>query len=82
MNPPASVSDRITSLDAIRGVAVCGILIMNAVSFGLRPEAYFNISADGIHTSLDWIIGVTAEILIDQKMMALFSMLFLSLIHI
>jgi uncharacterized protein len=72
----AGSSDRITALDAIRGIAVCGILMMNAVSFGLSQEAYFNISADGMYRSLDWVIGVASEIFIDQKMMALFSMLF------
>lgn len=71
-----TAGDRITALDAIRGIAVCGILVMNAVSFGLNQEAYFNISADGMYGPLDWVVGVASEILIDQKMMALFSMLF------
>jgi len=76
MANPSIAADRVTSLDAVRGVAVFGILLMNAVSFGLRPEAYFNISADGMSGPLDWVIGTVAEVFIDQKMMALFSMLF------
>lgn len=73
---PVSSADRITNLDAIRGVAVLGILVMNAVSFGLPAPAYFNLSAGGSDTALDWAIGVAGEIFIDQKTMGLFSMLF------
>ena len=67
---------RVTNLDSIRGWAVLGILVMNAVSFGLVPAAYFNLSAGGDQSWLDWVIGGAGEILIDQKTMALFSMLF------
>ena len=64
------------SLDLIRGVAVLGILIMNAVSFGLNEPAYNNISADGMSSWLDWVIGVFGEVFVDQKFMGLFSALF------
>ncbi len=73
---PTQASDRITTLDAIRGVAVLGILVMNAVSFGLEPAAYWNIGAGGIDTWFDWVIGGAGEIFVDQKFMGLFSMLF------
>ena len=73
---PTQASDRITTLDAIRGVAVLGILAMNAVSFGLEPAAYWNIGAGGIDTWFDWVIGGAGEIFVDQKFMGLFSMLF------
>ena len=42
---PVRESARITSLDLIRGVAVLGILLMNAVSFKFGPAPYFNLSA-------------------------------------
>ncbi|MCP5030932.1 MAG: hypothetical protein GY939_03955, partial [Actinomycetia bacterium] len=67
---------RHTSLDLIRGVAVMGILLMNAVSFGLTDAAYDDISADGMRTWLDWVIGVFGEVFVDQKFMGLFSALF------
>ena len=67
---------RVTNLDSIRGLAVLGILVMNAVSFGLVPAAYFNLSAGGNRSWLDWVIGAAGEVLVDQKTMALFSMLF------
>ena len=76
--PPGPVigSDRITSLDLIRGVAVLGILLMNAVSFKLGFAPYFNLSAGGSETWLDWAIGVFGEVFVDQKFMGLFSLLF------
>ncbi len=73
---PVRASERITTLDAIRGIAVLGILTMNAVSYGLEPAAYLNISAGGNATWLDWAIGGGGEMLFDQKFMGLFSMLF------
>ncbi len=73
---PVRAGERITTLDAVRGVAVLGILTMNAVSYGLAQPAYLNISAGGMDTWLDWAIGGAGEILFDQKFMGLFSMLF------
>ncbi|WP_419838641.1 DUF418 domain-containing protein [Candidatus Poriferisodalis sp.] len=69
-------AERITTLDAVRGVAVLGILTMNAVAFGLPAAAYTNLDAAGSRTLLDWIIGGAGEIFADQKFMGLFSMLF------
>lgn len=68
--------ERNTALDAVRGVAVLGILIMNAVAFGLPAAAYTNLDAGGSRSFLDWIIGGAGEIFADQKFMGLFSMLF------
>ena len=73
---PLPETARITSLDLIRGVAVLGILLMNAVSFRYGLAPYLNLSAGGSETWLDWAIGISAEIFIDQKFMALFSLLF------
>ena len=72
---PLPAQGRITHLDALRGVAVLGILVMNAVSYGLEPAAYFNVSAANA-TPLDWIVGVLGEIAVDQKFMGIFSILF------
>lgn len=35
---PVSSQDRIQALDVIRGVALCGILLMNIVGFGMSLE--------------------------------------------
>ena len=74
---PISTEGRNTTLDAVRGVAVLGILTMNAVSYGLMDmPAYFNLDAGGSRTWLDWAIGGMGEVLFDQKFMGLFSLLF------
>ena len=73
---PVRESGRITSLDLIRGVAVLGILLMNAVYFGLGSAPYFNLSAGGSETPIDWAIGILGEVFVDQKFMGLFSLLF------
>ena len=73
---PVRESGRITSLDLIRGVAVLAILLMNAVYFGLGSAPYFNLSAGGSETWLDWAVGILGEVFVDQKFMGLFSLLF------
>ena len=73
---PVRESGRITSLDLIRGIAVLGILLMNAVNFGLGSAPYFNLSAGGSETPLDWAVGILGEVFVDQKFMGLFSLLF------
>ncbi len=73
---PVQESSRITSLDLIRGVAVLGILLMNVVSFKYGQVPYWNLSAGGSETWLDWAVGVFGEIFIEQKFMGLFSLLF------
>ena len=73
---PVREPARIISLDLIRGVAVLGILLMNAVSFKLGHGPYFNLSAGGSETRLDWAVGIFGEVFIDQKFMGLFSLLF------
>ena len=68
--------DRITNLDYIRGFATLGILGMNAMMFGLPKPAYNNLDSQGTDSVLDWVFGIFGEIFIDQKTMAIFSMLF------
>lgn len=73
---PIARSERITSLDTIRGFAVLGILTMNVVSYGLGTASYFNTDASSPQGRLDWFIGGFGEVFFDQKFMGLFSMLF------
>ena len=73
---PLRETGRITSLDLIRGVAVLGILLMNAVSFRFGHGPYFNLSAGGSESWLDWTVGIFGEVFVDQKFMGVFSLLF------
>jgi uncharacterized protein len=68
--------DRITNLDYLRGFATLGILGMNAMAYGLLKPAYNNLDSQGTDSVLDWIFGILGEVFIDQKTMAIFSMLF------
>ena len=73
---PSTAAERITNLDTVRGVATLGILLMNVVSFGLIDAAYANVEADGWNNFGDRAVGFLGEVLVDQKMMGLFSLLF------
>ncbi len=72
----AANSDRYISLDAIRGVAVMGILAMNIVAFALPISAYFNPAAGGMPGASDWAVWAFNFIFVDSKMRGLFSLLF------
>ena len=71
-----AVPARIESLDLVRGIATLGILLMNSIAFALDDAAYSNLDEGGTDTLLDSVIGVVMRVLVDQKMMALFSLLF------
>lgn len=73
---PVAAEARITNLDTLRGFAVLGILVMNSVGFVLPDGSYFRIDGPGTNSALDWMLAVAGEIFVDQKFMALFSMLF------
>lgn len=67
---------RYESLDAIRGVAVMGILAMNIVAFALPFAAYVNPLAGGPVGGADLATFLFNFLFIDSKMRGLFSMLF------
>ena len=69
-------STRYESLDAIRGVAVMGILAMNIVAFALPFSAYVNPLAGGPIDNLDLATWFFNFVFVDSKMRGLFSMLF------
>ena len=74
---PTAVSERIDTLDFIRGLAVMGILAANIVAFGQPMDAYMYPAAfqtdPGDPGGWMWI---TQFILIDGKMRGLFTLLF------
>lgn len=71
MPPP-----RHLSLDALRGVAVLGILLMNISAFALPAPAYINPRAWGGTSTPDLALWLASFVLVDGKMRALFTMLF------
>ncbi len=73
---PVAAARRIDSLDAMRGFAVLGILIMNIHSFGLPMAAYFNPTVAGGFEGANYWIWVIEHLFADLKFMSIFSMLF------
>lgn len=73
---PVSSGTRFRSIDALRGVAVLGILLMNIPVFAL-PEAYMmnpSLSEQASAVNIPyWFVGL---VFFEGKMRALFSMLF------
>lgn len=67
---------RILSLDVLRGVAVLGILVMNIQSFSMIEWAYFNPTAYGDLTGINYWIWYLSRLFFDSKFMAIFSMMF------
>jgi len=76
MATTSPTTERIATLDIVRGVAVMGILAMNIVAFAMPPAAYMNPMAYGSETSIDFTGYAFNFVLIDGKMRGLFSFLF------
>ena len=73
---PVSETQRILSLDVLRGFALLGILTMNIGAFSMPSATYFDPTAYGELSGLNgWVWQVT-HLLADLKFMAIFSMLF------
>ena len=70
------IHTRLPTLDALRGVAVMGIVLMNVTGFALPSGAYFNPYAAGMPSHADLALWAAGFVLVDGKMRALFSILF------
>jgi uncharacterized protein len=67
---------RIVALDALRGIAVIGIVGMNVHTFALPGPAYYNpLSYGGVGPSDHWV-WLTSFVFIEDKFRTLFAMLF------
>jgi uncharacterized protein len=69
-------TDRHLSLDAIRGFAVMGILLLNIVGFAMPDAGYVNPAAWGGTDPLNAGVWAVNFVLFDGKMRGLFSVLF------
>jgi len=71
-----AVTSRLTTLDAVRGFAVMGILILNMVDFALPGYAYVDPNFYGGATGANWWAWAINFVLFDGKMRGLFTMMF------
>ncbi|WP_231613521.1 DUF418 domain-containing protein [Halomonas sp. BC04] len=67
---------RVHSLDVLRGFALLGILVMNIQAFAMPMAAYTNPTAWGDLTGANFAVWLLSHLFADEKMMAIFSMLF------
>ncbi len=73
---PVATSDRIASIDVLRGFAVLGILIVNIEGFARVTSAFRNpVSGSAFDGPEPWI-WAAVYILADTKFISIFSMLF------
>ncbi len=73
---PVTGSERIVSLDVLRGVAILGILVMNIQSFSMIEAAYLNPTAYGDLTGMNRLVWTLSHLFADLKFISIFSMLF------
>jgi uncharacterized protein len=73
---PVAPSERIRSLDILRGFAVLGILVMNIQSFSMIQSAYINPTTFGDLTGINRLVWILSHVFADQKFMSIFSILF------
>lgn len=72
---PLKQSDRILSLDVMRGIVLCGILLMNINGYGLY-ESYSDPTVTGGSSGLNLYTWMITNMLFEGTMRALFSLLF------
>jgi len=68
--------ERYLTIDAVRGVAVLGILLMNIVGQGLPSYAYVSPAYWGGDTGANLTAWLLAYLFVDGKMRALFTLLY------
>ena len=76
IDPGSHALERIDSLDAARGLAVCGIVLLNIYNFSMPPAAYFNPLAYGYTGPETLIIWALESVLAQDTFRAIFAILF------
>lgn len=72
---PSDPGERIASIDALRGIALCGILLVNIFQMG-GPFAMDRPFAAPSPGNADWQVWIFSELAIAGTMRGLFSLLF------
>jgi uncharacterized protein len=73
---PVSAAERFFAIDALRGLAVLGILVMNIPFFAMPDVAMGNPTIMGHADTANIVSWFVSHVLFEGKMRALFSMLF------
>jgi len=73
---PASPSERYLSLDALRGFALFGILVVNIQCFAMIFATLVNPTSFGDLTGLNYWVAMLTHIFAASKFITLFSLLF------
>jgi uncharacterized protein len=74
---PVAGSERIDSLDILRGVAIFGILVMNIYAFAMPfPSVYLNPLLMGGTDTINMGVWFVTHILFEAKFLSIFAMLF------
>ncbi len=73
---PVSQRERVASLDVIRGAALFGVLIMNILHGFRLPYSYAPGVAQELDVGFDHVLGNVLAVLMADKAMTLFSVLF------
>lgn len=77
MVTPATPANRIAELDALRGLAVIGIVWMNVYVFALPAQGYYNPTVSGVAEGpFDRLVWATSFVFVEDKFRTLFAMLF------
>jgi len=76
MDAPHAASSRIDALDALRGLAVLGIFIINIIGFGLPEIAFSNPMAAGGEGALNYGLWSFTTVFVEGSMRGLFSLMF------
>ena len=71
-----TTSERILTLDVIRGIAVMGIFSVNVVGMAMIERAYFYPPDYGFDSTGDRVMWALNSIFVDGRFRALFSILF------
>ena len=73
---PTDPSDRIVALDALRGFALLGILVINIWLFGMPTIAAFNPALYGDFTGANYLAWLLSHVFFEMKFVTLFTFMF------
>jgi uncharacterized protein len=73
---PTAPSERIVGLDALRGFALLGILVINIRVFSMPEVVLFNPTAYGDFSGANYWAWLAGHVLVKQKFITLFTLLF------